>query len=416
MTRTHIIIGGTIGNITEWYNFLLYAYLASVISPLFFPSQNELLSLTVTFTVFALSFFVRPLGGLFFGWIGDTYGRQRALIVSLVMMGIPTLLIGCLPTFDSIGVTSSILLCVFRIFQGLSAGGEHSGSAIYVAEHASASRKTLWVSTVPASAAFGVLSSSLGSLLIVHSFTHAQLLAWGWRVGYWVGTLLCLISILLRIHLPETQDFEIAKKAVNEKRLPLTAVFKNPEVLKKLLIVFSLAGVWGIVYQTLFIWMPTYLTDIQHLSQANALQVNSVSILLFGCLVLLAGYCADYTGAKLLLVISSLAMLIFAYPLFAMLSYPSLWKVYMAMALFALIFSFYVSSAFIIMVESFAVSIRYRALSFGFNAGLAIFGGTCPLIATFLIALTQNHNAPAFYLMLAALTALLTCLGAELSI
>src|SRR5688572_24515300 len=135
----HLIIGGSIGNLTEWYNFLLYGYLASVISQLFFPLQNTLLSLSLTFTVFALSFFVRPLGGIVFGWIGDTYGRQRALVISLMMMAIPTLLIGCLPTYSSLGIASPLLLCLFRICQGFSAGGEHTGSAVYLAEHAPAS-------------------------------------------------------------------------------------------------------------------------------------------------------------------------------------------------------------------------------------------------------------------------------------
>src|SRR5665213_3032574 len=107
----HIIIGGAIGNLTEWYDFLLYGYLASVIAQLFFPLQNKLMSLTLTFTVFALSFFVRPFGGILFGWIGDTYGRQRALIISLIMMAVPTFLIGCLPTYKSIGIASPILLC-----------------------------------------------------------------------------------------------------------------------------------------------------------------------------------------------------------------------------------------------------------------------------------------------------------------
>src|SRR5579883_2486990 len=117
----HIIIGGTIGNFTEWYNFLLFGYLASVISKLFFPSDDALLSLTLTFTLFALSFLVRPLGGILFGWIGDTYGRQRALVISLVFIAAPTFLIGCLPTYQDIGITSPILLCILRICQGLSA-------------------------------------------------------------------------------------------------------------------------------------------------------------------------------------------------------------------------------------------------------------------------------------------------------
>lgn len=404
----HIIIGGTIGNLTEWYNFLLYGYLASVISQLFFPLQNKLMSLTLAFTVFALSFFVRPFGGILFGWIGDTYGRQRALLTSLILMAIPTLLIGCLPTYASIGIASPILLCIFRICQGLSAGGEHTGSAIYMAEYAPPKHRTLWVSTVPTSAALGILISSIASLLIMNSFTHEQLLAWGWRVGYWAGALLCFISIILRMTLPETPYFEKMQKEKANMRYPLSTLIKDAKTLKSLIIVFSLAGSWGIFYQILFIWMPTYLTHVVHFSNSTALKINSYYILLFAFLLLGVGYCADYVKRKLILMLSCFAMAVLAYPLFTMLSSGSLQQVYVAIGVFTVIFSLYVPTAFVSMVESFNTEIRYTGLSFGFNIGLAIFGGTCPLIATWLIEVTKNNSAPAFYMILAAIFALFT--------
>lgn len=405
----HIIVGGTIGNLTEWYNFLLYGYLASVISQLFFPVQNKLLSLTLVFMLFALSFLVRPLGGILFGWIGDTYGRQRALIISLLLLAIPTFLIGCLPTYQTIGIASPILLSLLRICQGLSAGGEHTGSAVYVAEYAPNSRRSLWVSTVPTSAALGILISSATALLIVNSFSTQQLLAWGWRTGFWIGTLLCVISIVLRISLPETPYFQQKQRQPSLQRQSISALLNNSEILKKILLVFCLASSWGIFYQILFIWMPTYLSGIQHLSNTVSLKINSICMILFTGLVLLVGFCADYVSRKLLLSIACLAMLIFSYPLFTLLSSGSLAHIYCAMITFTLIFSLYLPTAFVCMIELFPVQIRYTALSFGFNIGLAIFGGTCPLIATWLIETTHNNNAPAFYMMLAAIAALLCC-------
>jgi MHS family proline/betaine transporter-like MFS transporter len=405
----HIIVGGTIGNLTEWYNFLLYGYLASVISQLFFPVQNKLLSLTLVFMLFALSFLVRPLGGILFGWIGDTYGRQRALIISLLLLAIPTFLIGCLPTYQTIGIASPILLSLLRICQGLSAGGEHTGSAVYVAEYAPNSRRSLWVSTVPTSAALGILISSATALLIVNSFSNQQLLAWGWRTGFWIGTLLCVISIVLRISLPETPYFQKKQHEPSRQRLSISTLLNNSEILKKILLVFCFASSWGIFYQILFIWMPTYLSGIQHLSNSVSLKINSICMILFTGLVLLVGFCADYVSRKLFLSIACLAMLIFSYPLFTLLSSGSLGPIYCAMIIFTLIFSLYLPTAFVCMVELFPLQIRYTALSFGFNIGLAIFGGTCPLIATWLIESTHNNNAPAFYMMLAAVVALLGC-------
>lgn len=403
-----IIIGGTIGNLSEWYNFLLYGYLASVISQLFFPSHNQLLSLTLTFSVFALSFFIRPFGGILFGWIGDTYGRQRALIISVIMMTIPTFLIGCLPTYNTIGIASPILLCVFRICQGLSAGGEHTGSAVYLAEHAPPDRRTLWVSTVPTSAALGILISSISSLLIVNIFTHEQLLSWGWRTGYWVGTLLCFVSLYLRVRLPETPYFQKIQKEKRSHYSPISVLFKDLDVIKNLLLVFCLASCWGVFYQLLFIWMPTYLTHTNHFTNNTALQINSIFMTVFTCLILCVGSCADYVSRKLLLILASVAIFISVYPLFIMLSSGSLLQVYMAMAIFTVIFSLFIPAAFVCMIESFNTQIRYTGLSFGFNMGLAIFGGTCPLIVTWLIEVTGNSRAPAFYIMLFAVVALLT--------
>ncbi len=402
-----IIIGGTIGNLTEWYNVLLYGFLASVMSQLFFPSKNHLLSLTLVYSVFALTFFARPLGGLIFGWIGDVYGRQRALIISLILMALPSFLIGCLPSYDSIGIASPILLCIFRLLQGLSAGGEHTGSAVYMAEHASPASRSFWVSTVPTSAALGILISSLAALLIVSSFSNDVLLAWGWRTGYWAGTLLCIISILLRLNMPETPKFQQAQKKPH-KRYSIYTLIKDKTIFKNMLIVFSLASSWGIFYQVLFVWMPTFLTRVLHFNHSLALQINSLYLFIFANLVLLFGYLADYTSRQLLLTIACIAMFMLAYPLFSLLASATVWKLYVAMAIFTIIFSIYLPSAFVCMVESFHVNERYTAFSFSFNTGLALFGGTCPLIVTWLIETTHNTISPAYYMMAAALCALLT--------
>lgn len=402
----HIIIGGTIGNLTEWYNFLLYGYLAAVISPLFFPAQDELTSLTLAFSVFALSFFARPLGGILFGWIGDTYGRQRALLISLIMMGVPTLLIGLLPTYASIGVLSPVLLCLLRMCQGLSAGGEHTGSAVYVAEYAPPGKRTLWVSTVPASAAFGLLFSSLMALLIIHSFTAEALQAWGWRVGYWAGAALCLVSILLRVTLPETPLFT-ELQAHQKVRTPIKDLLHDADTLKSLLIVIGLACSWGIFYQILFIWMPTYLTRVLHFDHDAALQLNSIYVFCLACLMVAAGYLADYLPRKNMLMASCAAMLVLSYPLFLLLSAGALWQVYLAMGIFTLIFCVFLPTSFVTMVEAFHTSVRYTGLSLGFNIGLAVFGGTCPLVATWLIEISGDVLSPAYYMMFAAVVGLI---------
>ena len=396
----HIILGGAIGNLAIWYNFLLYGYLAFVISPLFFPTQNKCLSLMLTFTVFSLSFFARPFGGILFGWIGDHYGRQRALFFSLILMAIPTFFIGCLPTYHHIGIASPTLLCIFRTLQGLSAGGEDTGAAIYLAEHAPTKRRTLWVSTVPATAAIGILISSAAALWIVNHFTHTQLFSWGWRVGFWSGALLCLVSLSLRLKLPETPYFQKIQIEAGTNRFPVLFLIKDPQALRGCLLVFCLASAWGVLYQILFIWMPTYLMHAQQVSNTTALQINTFFMLCFTGLILVFGYIADYISRRLLLTLTCSTLLIFAYPLFILLASGSLWQIYFAMGVLTLLFSIFIPAAFVCMLEAFKTQARYTGLSLGFNLGLAIFGGTSPLILTGLIHLTHNMLSPALYFML----------------
>jgi MFS transporter, MHS family, proline/betaine transporter len=230
----------------------------------------------------------------------------------------------------------------------------------------------------------------------------------GMANGFWAGTVLCLMSLLIRIKLPETPYFQKIKKQKVNHRTPIYALFSDPVVIKNLLLVISLASCWGVFYQILFIWMPTYLTYIHHFTNETTLQINSFFMVIFCCLIVCVGYCADYISRKFLLMLASTAMFIAAYPLFMLLSSGVLLNVYIAMTLFTVIFSVFIPTAFVCMVESFSTQIRYSALSMGFNIGLAIFGGTCPLIATWLIEVTGNKIAPAFYVMLFAALAFLT--------
>lgn len=402
-----IIIGGTIGNLTEWYNFLLYGYLATVLSQVFFPLKNTLTSLTLTFTLFAISFLVRPIGGILFGWIGDRFGRKRALLSSLILMGVPTLIIGCLPGYAQWGWLSSVLLCLCRVCQGLSTGGEHTGSAVYMDEYAPSGQRGLWVSSVPASAALGLLISSLISLMLIHSFSPDVLLSWGWRVGYWLGAGMSGVSIVFRLMMPETPSYQKIIKSHQNEHYNLIDLFKQARYLKSMMFVFMLASSWGIIYQLLYVWMPTYLTQMLHYQAQLALLMNSIFLFVFLCLILYFGYVADRVSRQKLLIISSVATIIFAYPAFILLSSQSLYQAMIAMAVLTVIFSIYIPSALVLMVEAFDAKLRYTGLSFSFNMGLALFGGTCPLVATGLMTYTGSNLAPAAYMVFAGLIALL---------
>lgn len=200
-----------------------------------------------------------------------------------------------------------MVLFILRAVQGLSIGGEHTGSAIFIAEHAPPQHRTLWVSSVPISAALGILTSSAAALLLVTFFNEDQLYSWGWRVGFAVGALLCFVSVLLRLGMPESPYDQQIKKEINHKSSPILDLIRDKETFKNLLITFSLASSWGIFYQTFFIWMPTFLTKVIHFTENNALQVNSFYLLIFAALLVIVGYFADRYDRRSLLHLAELA-------------------------------------------------------------------------------------------------------------
>jgi MHS family proline/betaine transporter-like MFS transporter len=183
-SNKNVAFSGMVGNILEWYDFTLYGYLAVILSQLFFPSENETVSLLASFGAFAVGFFFRPLGSVLFGYIGDKYGRKKALIISIFLMAIPTFLIGLLPTYQQIGILAPILLTFFRILQGLSTGGEYTTSVTFVVEHAPKDRRGFFGSINLLGAVIGIMFGSLMGAFLTSTFDKETLLDWGWRVGF----------------------------------------------------------------------------------------------------------------------------------------------------------------------------------------------------------------------------------------
>ncbi|MEK9661626.1 MAG: MFS transporter, partial [Alphaproteobacteria bacterium] len=197
-SRRKIILAGLIGNVMEWYDFAVYGYFATVIGHLFFPSEDPAASLIAAFGAFAAGFLVRPLGGIVFGRMGDLIGRKRALMASVVAMAVPTVLIGLLPTYETIGVAAPVLIVLMRIVQGLSVGGEYTTSIVFLTEHAPPGKRafnavwSLW------GAVAGILLGSFVGAVVADQLTDAELADWGWRVPFLLGALVAITGLLVR--------------------------------------------------------------------------------------------------------------------------------------------------------------------------------------------------------------------------
>jgi MHS family proline/betaine transporter-like MFS transporter len=389
------VIAGAVGNMLEWYDFAVFGFFAAAISAQFFPSEDRLAGLLNTFAVFAVGYLARPLGGVLFGYLGDRIGRRRALQISIVAMAIPTSLITVLPTHAEIGVWAAVLLALLRLAQGFSVGGEFIGSICYLVEVAPRGRRGFYGSFAVFSTVGGmVLGSAVATLL--NALLGAQAIAaWGWRLPFLGGIVLGLVGWNLRRRLHETPAFEAIEEAGRTVPHPeLRALRQMPVEIFRVGATVLLLGV-GIY--TLFIWMPTYLTHIVTPPLPHALVVNTAAMILMIALMPAAGALADRLDYKTVLVGAMLATAVLVYPLFVWVDSASLTAMVTAMITFAVLSSFLQGATPVALAAQFPVEIRFSAMAVGYNVSMAIFGGTAPYVATWLIRETGRLGSPAWY-------------------
>jgi len=394
------VVSGAIGNALEWYDFAVFAFFAPFISTQFFPSDDKLAGLINTFGVFAAGYLVRPVGGVLFGRLGDRQGRKRALRVSIVAMAIPTSLIAVLPTHAQAGVLAALLLVALRLLQGVSVGGEFIGSICYLVEVAPAKRRAFYGSFAVMSAVGGMLLGSAVATLLHSLLTTAQLEAWGWRLPFLGGVAIGLFGWWMRRKLEETPTFRELSATGGIERQPLSAALR--EMPGRVFKLAAMVMLLGVAIYTLFIWMPTYLTHIVQPAVPHALLVNTCAMGLLILLMPLAGALSDRMGAKSVLILAALLTALSVYPLFAWIDGGTLVAVIVAQIVFAVINGAVQGPAPVAMVDLFPARIRYSGIAAGYNVSLALFGGTAPLVATWLIHRSGDLTAPAVYLVAVA--------------
>src|SRR5665647_1809754 len=260
--RRSVIVAGIIGNVVEWYDFALYGYMATIISLLFFPNQSRMLALLSTYGIFAVGFVMRPIGAAFFGWLGDTVGRSKTMLISVILMMIPTFALGLLPTYSSIGIMAPILLIVMRLIQGLSVGGEFSSSVTYLVETASPSKRGLSGSWSNVGGGIGMLMGSLMATLITSFLGADAVNAWGWRIPFLLGGVLGSAAAILRKKLPKSQHFINHVKS-KEDSSPIKEAFSNNT--KEVVQAMIFASGYGALFYLSMVYFPNWLiskTDI----------------------------------------------------------------------------------------------------------------------------------------------------------
>jgi MFS transporter, MHS family, proline/betaine transporter len=398
------LLAGAVGNVLEWYDFALYGYFAPIFASLFFPSNSPAVSLISAFGVFAVGFLARPLGAMLFGYWGDTLGRRNALAWAILLMAVPTCMVGLLPTYQSIGVIAPIALTCCRFLQGLSVGGEFTGSATFLVEHASASRRGYIGSWAGFSAQIGALLGSGVGALITSNFADDTLHEWGWRIPFMMGGLIAVVGWYVRTGVAESPAFATIRQAGGLTTSPIRDVF-----MMQRLAVAKVGGlVWlhGVAFYLLYVYLTTYLTTVTQVPLATVLVMNTGCMALLALLIPLMGAWSDRIGQIPLLITGAAGIALLAYPSFLWLTSNHLPRMIAAQVLLTLLVACYMGPFFATVTELFPTSQRYTGLSVGYNMGAALFGGTAPLVATFVIEWSGNVLAPAFYLSVCAMVSL----------
>lgn len=405
------MIAGSIGTFVEWYDYGSYGYLATLIALVFFPEISTSAGLMATFAVFAISFFIRPLGGIIWGHFGDKIGRKQMLSLSILIMSGSTFLIAFLPSYAMVGMLAPVLLLVLRVVQGFSAAGEYAGAGAFVAEYAPKHRRGLFVSIVPASTALGLLAGSLLVTLMTATLSHDQMLSWGWRVPFLIAGPLGLVGRYIRTHLEDTPAFRELEQEHQVEQAPFVkSITRNR---RETLIALGVTCLNAVGFYIVLSYMPTYLLTEVHMPETEAFLVSTVTAAAYVLLIFGMGWLSDRFGRKPMLIIASVLFIVLSVPLFMLLHSLTLIGIIGVQIVFGAMLAANDGNLACFVSEIFPTDVRYSGFGFTFNVANALFGGTAPFVATWLISATGNSLAPAGYVMAAAVVALVAVLFAK---
>lgn len=400
------VIAGLFGAILEWYDFSIYVYLAVFIAKLFFSEENKYLGLILTYSIFAIGYLMRPIGGVLFGHFGDRYGRNTTFVTTIMLMSIATVLIGFLPTYNHLGILAPCLLVLLRLVQGLSIGGEMMGTLTYFYEVTAENKRGFVTTLIWCGSGLGILLGSIVSSVLLHFVSEAQMLSWGWRLPFLLGLFTGIIGYLLRRQAAESIAFLELKQKDRLAKFPIMTIFREHKI--QLLKIFIIFIPGAIAFYLIFVFMPTYVNKFIYLPLATASMITTIVMTFFDVFTPFLGWLSDIVGRKLLLTSGLIGLVLFTLPLYYLLQHGTLLNLIIAQFIFALLIALYSSALIAFTLELVPTKIRFSIMGLGYNACYSIFGGTTPLIATYLIYQSGSNLLPAFYLIIAAAIALIT--------
>ena len=395
-----VVAASMAGTIVEWYEFFLYATAATLVFNVIFfpPSDNPLDNIIKAFLTYAVGFIARPLGGIVFGHFGDKYGRKKLLQLAIILVGVTTFLMGCLPTFDQIGYLAPILLIVLRFFQGFAVGGEWGGAVLLVAEHSPDKERGFWASWPQAAVPAGNLLATIVLLTLSRTLTEEQFLSWGWRIGFWLSVVIVAVGYYIRTKVTDAPIFIEAQKEAEAAKKTNYGVI---EVLKRYPRgVFTAMGLRfgeNIMYYLVVTFSITYMSAHLGMITSTILMLILFAHVVHFAVIPVIGRMSDRLGRKPVYAVGAVLAAVWGFVAFPLFDTKNDWLI-VGLIIHALMYA----SQPAIMAEMFPTRMRYSGVSLGYQVTSIVAGSLAPIIATMLLSTYGSWVPVAIYLALAA--------------
>ncbi len=380
--KQKVVLSSFLGNMMEFYDFTLYGVMMLYLSQAFFPSDNDFLSILHTMAVFAVGYVVRPLGALYFGRIGDKIGRKQALNLSILMMGLPTFIIGMLPPYEDVGIVAPITVVLCRLIQGFSAGGEYNGSVIFALENFKKGKGFIG-GLIGGSCVAGAILATLCGVLVSQKGMPPE----SWRIPFIIGSMISFVAYFIRYKLNETPEFEGALAT------PQPSITWKPYVLTAIFGAFN-----GVFSYTLFGFLTVYMVKFLHFQLQNSFLINMLGLVAFMIACPVAGFLLDQQSHKKFMKNLALWVGIIGLMLFPAMASKIDSVIIMAQIMLGILTGFVVGSGHGFMQNLFPVSKRYKGVAVSFSLGMGISGGLTPYMQTKILLLFNNVHSPSFLL------------------
>ncbi len=397
--RKNQVLAAVIGNALEWYDFIVYGFLAVVISRLFFPAESEYSALLMATATFGVGFVMRPVGGVLLGIYADRKGRKAALQLIISLMTVSIAMIAFAPPFAAIGIAAPLLIVLARLMQGFATGGEFASATSFLIESAPANRRGLYGSWQMFGQGLAVFCGAAVTAAVTHGLTPEALDSWGWRIPFIIGLIIGPVGLWMRRHLAETEAFLEVRQAPKEKQ-SLARMLRHH--LRQVLTVMALTVCGTVAFYVILVYMPTFANRQLNLPLNEAFTAQVIAVALLTLLMPVFGALSDRVGRKRLMILGTAALLVALYPLFQWIyAAPSFGRLLtMQMILCSLLAVFFgpFSAA---VAEQFPAGVRSTGLALAYNLAVMIFGGFAQFIVTWLIHTTGMAIAPVFYVLFA---------------